>query len=104
MGILQNKLEIDGARASWFSGNDEAGFSYAVFTDEKVQDLIKNGLERDEEDGGGRYTFLSAEQVCIFLTGWYGRWGGPGKPFSADPSVRKVGRAWIMACYSGLDI
>ncbi len=82
-----------------YSISDKHGeyrWSVAIFSRKEVE--AKFGpvsLDSDEE---------LIENIVAELTGWSGHWGGPGRWFAQEPSVRIMKRNIVIRQFSGLDI
>ncbi len=52
----------------------------------------------------GEITPDNAEDIAATLTGWGRSYGGPGRSFSSEPTIKVYKRNLIIKQFSGLDI
>lgn len=84
---------IQPRKAGGFSFEDgESTYKWAIFSRPAVEAIY------------GEITADNAEDIASNLTGWGRSYGGPGRWFSSDPTIKVYKRNLIVKQHCGLDI
>ena len=75
-----------------------------VIRDEDTARAIAVFSRKAVEATFGKVTAENAEDAIAFLTGWGSAYGGPGRGFRAEPTLRINKRNIEVRQFSGLDI